>query len=363
MFKKKERFIGIDISPSSVKLIELSRNGKRYQVEAMAIEPLVDDAMQDRNPSDMDKVGNAIKRALKNSGSSLKKAAVAVPTSSVITRTIPMPLDFGEDEIENNIQLEASQYIPFPFDEVYLDFQVEGASRSSASTQDVTIVASRRENIDLRDEILKDAGLKASVVDVEAYAIENTFSLLLASNSKSELATPDDEQPLTQIAVVDIGASYTTLYVFQSHVTQNDRVIFTREHNFGGDQLTTAISETYNLSKDRAEQAKRSGELSEDYITTILEPYRRSVAEQISNGLQFFFSSTEHSTIDQIILAGGGAMVQGLDKTISDLLNIPTTVSNPFSDMGSAKRVNRRSLLRDAPLFTVACGLALRSFD
>lgn len=350
LFQKKERFLGIDISPSAIKLMELSRSGQRYQVEATAIEPLPDGVMEDRNPTALDQVGAILKRALKSSGTSLRKAAVAVPTSSVITRTIPMPADYDEDQIELNIQVEAAQYIPFPLEEIHLDFQLLGVSKNSEGMQDVMIVASRRENVDLREESLNEAGLKTSVVDVEAYALENIYPFILGANGA------ENGESLT--AMLDIGSSITTLYVFQG-----DKVVFTREQSFGGDQLTQVIADTYNMTKEQAELAKRSGEVSEDYPAAVLEPFKQSVASQIDNALQFFFSSSHYNAVDKIVLIGGVAMIPGLDHVVSTQLTIPTVIGNPFEHMECAKRVNRRSLERDAPLYAVACGLALRSLD
>ncbi len=366
LFKQRDRVLGIDIGPSSVKLMELSRNGQRYKVEAMAIEPLPEGAMENRNPTALDEVGAALKSALKTSGTRLKKAAVAVPTSSVITRTIPMPAEFGEDEIEAHIQLDASQYIPFPLEEIYLDFQVvQKSSKVDANTQEVMIVASRKENVDLRKEVLQEAGLKTAIVDVEAYALENTVRFFSREFLKQEENAQINLNKLdgSLTALVDIGADITTLYVLR-----DDKVIFTREQAFGSEQLTTAIAEFYDLPKDRAELAKRSGDLSEDYPVNILSPFQQAAAEQIGQALQFFFSSDHyaggrHSQLDRLTLTGGGAMIAGLDSVIAERLNIPAMIGNPFAQMSNMTRVNRHSLLRDAPLFGVACGLALRSFD
>lgn len=360
VFKKKDRVLGIDLSPSAVKLMELSRSGTRFTVEAMAMEALPESAMQDRNPSDLDAMGVAIKRALKASGTRLKKAAVAVPTSSVITRTIPMPAEFSEDEIGANIQLDASQYIPFPLEEIYLDFQVlPRAGKETAGTQDVMLVASRQENVDLRREALEEAGLKTVIVDVEAYTLENTFGLLTSASAKQADAGVEASN-LT--ALVDIGATISTLYVLRG-----DKVVFTREQTFGSDQLTLSIMEAYDLPRERAELAKRSSELPEDYEVNILDPFLQSMAAQIGQALQFFFSSDQYSggqyVVDNIILIGGGAMTPGLDKAVSEHLAIPTAIGNPFDQMGSVTRINRHNLMRNAPLFAIACGLALRSFD
>jgi type IV pilus assembly protein PilM len=364
LLNKRDLFLGIDISPSSVKLVELSRSDQRFRVEAMAIEPLPEGAMEDRNPSDLEGLATAIKHALKVSGTRQRKAAVAVPTSSVITRVIPMPAEFGEEEIAANIQIDASQYIPFPLEEIYLDFQVQGLSKASADTQDVMLVASRQENVDLRRDALQDAGLAATVVDVEAYALENTFQLLAPeprdSGVKGEQREKTKDDYLT--ALVDIGATLTTLYVLRG-----EKVVFTREQAFGGDQLTTSIAEAYDLPKERAEQVKRSGQLPDDYPVRILTPYLELAAEQIGQALQFYFASDPYhasrNSVDSIILVGGCALVPGLDRVVTDRLDVPTLIGNPFVSMGNAPRVNRHTLLRDGPLFAVACGLALRSFD
>lgn len=365
LFKTTERVLGIDISVSAVKLMELSRSGQRYKVEAMAIEPLPEGAMENRNPSDLDAIADALKRAVRTSGTRLKKTAVAVPTSNVITRTIPMPIEYDEDTIESSIQLDAPNYIPFALEEIYMDFQTQGPSKVSKSTQDVMLVASRQENVDLRRDVLQGANLKPLIVDVEAYALENTFQLLQESLIKKEESDGVQLAKSTDgglTALVDIGTSITSLYVLR-----NGKVIFTREQTFGSEQLTQTIADTYELTRDRAELAKRSGDLSEDYPTTILVPFQRSVAEQINQALQFFFSADHYgagnyTSVGNIVLTGG-AMVAGLDRTVAELLGIPTQVGNPFVHMGNASRVNRHSLLRDGPLFAVACGLALRSFD
>lgn len=359
LFKKKERFLGIDLSPSAVKLVELSQTSKGYQIEAAAMESLPEGSMEERNPTDIDQIAVAIKRAVKASGTSLKRAVLAVPTTSVVTRTITMPSDYGEDEIEANIQIEAAQYIPFPLEDIHLDFQVLGYSKGNEAIQDVMIVASRRENVDLREDVLKEAGLKAAIVDVEAYALENLFPLI-----RDDLPSPPvlDKKSGTdaelRTAMIDIGGNVTTLYVFQ-----DERVIFTREQSFGGDQLIQSIADNYGLPRDRAELAMRSGELAEDYPTTILEPFKQDVAEQIGNALQFFFAASHYNSVDNLVLVGGGAMVPDLDKLVSSIVSIPTVVANPFEHMKSAKRVNRHNLLRDAPMYAVACGLAMRSFD
>ena len=365
LFTRKEPILGIDIGPSAVKLVELSRSGSRFRVEGYAIEPLGEGMVEDRNPTDTDDVADAIKRACRRAGIRGRRAAVAVPTSSVITRTVPMPVEFKDSDIETNIAIEAAQYIPYPIEEVYLDFEAKGLSPASNEMREVMLVATRKENVDTRDATLKNAGLTPAIVDVEAYALENTCRLLLDSlpkTSSGEGGLSLDKGRDSLIALADIGASFTTLYILQQ-----DRVIFTREQRFGCDQLTVRIAEAYGLSREQAEQAKRSGTVSDDYPTMILEPFKQMLAEQIGHSLQFFFSSDQfvagRYTVDTLVLSGGGAALVGLDRVVADVLNIATVIANPFKNMASAARVSSNALLRDAPLLLIACGLALRSFD
>ena len=364
LFTRKEPILGIDIGPSAVKLVELSRSGARFRVEGFAIEPLGEGLVEDRNPTDTDGVAEAVKRACRKAGARSRRAAVAVPTSSVITRTVPMPAEFKESDVETNITIEAIQYIPYPIEEVYLDFEMKGLSPASSDMQDVMLVATRKENLDTREATLKNAGLTPAIVDVEAYALENAFRLLMEQLPKTggEGGLSPGKARDSLAVLVDIGSTITSLYVLQQ-----DRVIFTREQRFGCDQLTARIADAYGLSRDQAEQAKRSGVVSEDYPTMILEPFKQMLAEQIGHGLQFFFSSDQyvsgHYNVDAIVLSGGGAAIIGLDRVVADVLGIATVVANPFKSMGTAARVNSNALLRDAPSLLIACGLALRSFD
>ena len=359
--------LGIDISPSSVKVIELSRSGSRFRVETFAIEPLGEGMMEDRNPADPDLIGEAIKRACRRAGTRTRRAAVAVPTSSVISRVIPMPAEFKENDVEANIPMEAGHYIPYPIEEIYLDFQMQGFSKTKGEQQDVLLVATRKENVDTREAALKEAGLIPTVVDVEGYALENTFRLLKDSLPTSSVDNSEDGVNLAKahgslIALVDIGAAITSLYIFQE-----DHIVFSREQNFGCDLLTTRIADMYQLSREQAEKMKRSGQAADDYVEALLDPFKQMLVEQVGHMLQFFFSSDQFVSgryaVDNVLLIGGGATLPGLDRMMADILGITTMVANPFKSMGSASRVSSSTLLRDAPLLAVAGGLALRSFD
>ena len=348
--KKASSLLGIDISSTSVKLLELSRQGERYRVEAYAVEPLPANAVVEKNIAELEGVGHALSRALLKAGTRLKGVAVAVAGSAVITKIIEMDGGLSDDEMENQLKIEADQYIPYPLDEVAIDFEVQGASPHNRERVSVLLAACRKENVEVREAALALAGLTARVVDVEAYALERSFGLLSMQRA--------DFQERMTVAVVDIGATMTTLSVLY-----NGKIIYTREQLFGGRQLSEEIQRRYGLTVEQAGLAKQQGGLPDDYVSEVLQPFREALVQQVSRSLQFFYASGQYNAVDHIVLAGGMASVSGLDRLIEERLGTPTQVANPFSDMALSSTVNATALANDAPALMIACGLALRSFD
>ncbi|PHS69958.1 MAG: pilus assembly protein PilM [Methylophaga sp.] len=348
---KKVPLLGIDISSSVVKVLELSKKGDKYCVESYAVEPLPVNAVIEGRIENQDEVAGAIKRAVKRSGTKAKETAVAVSANAAITKVISFPASISEREMEEQIMLEAETYIPYPLEEVRLDFEVLGPSTADVDAVDVLLAASRSENVDARTDVLEKAGLKPKLVDVEAYTMENAFTLISQQ-------MPHQGQGLT-VAVVDVGASVTTL-----HVLVDGKIVFTREQTFGGRMLTEDIERHYGMSYQEAGRAKKENNLPEDYGPKVLEPFKRSMATTVTRALQFFFSaSTQYQSIDHIILAGGCASIQGVDKMIEAEAGTSTSVANPFSEMVLGPRVKVQALSNDAPSMLIACGLAMRSFD
>lgn len=342
--------LGIDIGTTAIKLLELSKSGAKYRVESYAVAPLPQDSIVDKNIVNIDVITNAIKTAIKQSGTKTKNACVAVAGSSVMTRVISMPSSLTEDEMEEQILVEADQYVPYSLDEVNLDFEVQQETENNPEMVDVLLVASRRENVDDRIEALEKAGLKAKIVDVEAFAMENAFSLLA-----DQLADTIDNQT---IAIVDVGATLLTL-----NVLHECRTVYTREQGFGGKQLTEEIQRNYGLSYEEAGLAKRHGSLPDNYITDVLDPFKKAMVQQIARALQFFVSSSANREIASIVLTGGCSSIAGLEKAVEQNLGIPALVSDPFINMALSNKVKSQSLSNDAPIMMIACGLALRSFD
>ncbi len=348
--RKNPPMVGLDISSTAIKLLELSRSGGRYRVESYTVEPLPANSVVEKSIADVEAVGEAIRRAVKRSGTKSKHAAVAVAGSAVITKVISMPASIGEDEMESQISLEADQYIPYPLDEVNLDFEVLGPSSKNPERVDVLLAASRSENVESRTAAAELGGLTARIVDVEAFAMENAFTLI------AEMM--EDGGSGRTIAVVDIGATMTTL-----NVMHDRKSIYTREQVFGGKQLTEEIQRRYGLSYEEAGLSKKQGGLPDNYIPEVLEPFKDSMVQQVGRSLQFFFSSSPYNGVDHIVLAGGCASIPDIDELIAQKTSTETSIANPFANMSLSGKVRPESLSSDAPSMMIACGLALRSFD
>lgn len=353
---KPRPLLGIDISSTAIKLIELSALPAdvpaRYRVEHFAIEPLPPGAVAEKKIADVQAVGETIRKAVTRAGTRAKRAAVAVAGSAVITKVISMAGTMSDAEMESQIQLDAEQYIPYPFEEVNLDFQVIGPSKGNATMVDVLLVASRQEIVEDRVAALEQAQLVAAIVDVEAYAMENACELVLEES-------PDDTQGASDpVAIADVGATTTTLYVLNE-----GQIIYSREQNFGGQQLVDEVQRRYGIARDIASRKIIEGDVAEGYQTEVLAPFREALGQQIGRALQFFYSGSNFSQVGRILLTGRPASIPGIDQVVGERLKVPTQVANPFKAMSLAPGVDQQELMREAPGMMVALGLALRGFD
>ena len=343
--------IGVDISSSALKLVELSEAGKgTYRLERYAIEPLPKDVVTDGNIANLDQVSEALRRAHKRLGSRNRHVAMALPTAMVITKKIIVATGQTEEELELQVEAEANQYIPFALDEVNLDFQILGPAPNNPDEIEVLIAASRKEKVEDRVAIAEAAGLRPRVMDVESYATEEAFQMIapsLPANGRDQ-----------NIALVDIGA-----HVMHFYVLRNNQILFSRDQAFGGNQLTHEIQRAFNLSPEEAESAKKNAGLPENYDADVLQPFMETLALEVTRALQFFFTSTSYNQVDQIVLAGGCALVPALDELVAKRAGVNTIIGNPFANMAVSDRIRPRQLAADAPLLLIGCGLAMRGFD
>lgn len=342
--------IGLDISSSSAKLVELGQDRSgNLTLERCGIEPLEHGWISDGNIEKFDEVVEATRRLVGKSGTKAKHVAMALPASVVISKKIILPGGLSEREMEVQVESEANQYIPFSLDEVSLDFCVVGPSTTSAGDVEVVIAASRKEKVEDRQGLAEAAGLVPVVLDVESYA-----SRLAASRVIGRLPGGGVD---ALIALFEIGAMTSTMQVLR-----NDDLIYERDQVFGGAQLTQMLVRQYGFTQDEAETKKRAGELPDDYGTVVLQPYVESLAQELERALKFFFTSTPHNRVDYILLAGGTAGIPGLTEAITRHTSFPCQVVNPFDGMEVGRAVREKKMLREAPSYLTACGLAMRRF-
>lgn len=341
--------VGIDISTSSVRLVELSQTKEGVRLERYAAEPLPRGAVVDGNIENMDQVVEAVRRVWKKSGTRAKLLALGMPPASVITKKIILPAGMSEDQLEVQVESEASQYIPFALDEVSLDFDVVGPAANSPEDIEVMLAASRREKVEDRVAIAEASGLKATVMDIESYAARAALGRVTA-----QLPGAGAGQV---VALFQIGAQVTHISVLLDGAT-----VYEREQAFGGNTLTQEIVRAYGMAYDEAETRKKSGDLPDNYTVELLTPFLESAALEVTRAIQFFYTSTPYTRIDQLFLAGGCALIPGLLDIIANRTKISTAVISPFKGMQLGPSVRESQLRVDAPAYLVACGLALRRF-
>ena len=342
--------IGLDISSSSVKLVELGRTKDGELVlERCAVEQLEKGWITDGNVEKFDEVADAVRRLVKKSGTKTKNVAMSLPASAVITKKIVLPGGLTDAELELQVEAEANQYIPFSLDEVSLDFCVVGPSSSSVGDVDVLIAASRKEKVQDRQGLAEAAGLKPIVIDVESYASRLATGRLIEGLPNKGLDT--------LVALFEVGALTTSMQVIR-----NDEVLYDRDQAFGGAQLTQLIVRQYGFSPEEAESKKRGGDLPEDYESGVLRPFVENLSQEIGRALQFFFTSTPHNRVDYVMLAGGSSSLPGLAEAVTAQTSFACQLLNPFEGMKMGDGVREKKLRREAPSYLSACGLAMRRF-
>ncbi|MBA4341560.1 MAG: pilus assembly protein PilM [Methylibium sp.] len=348
--RKHPPMIGLDISSSSVKLVELSqsKNGEMV-LERFAMESFEKGWITDGQIEKFDEVADAVRRCVARSGARTRDAVLAMPQSAVITKRIMLPAGLRDEELEIQVEAEANQYIPFSLDEVSLDFCVIGPSPTSVGDVEVLIAASRKDRVQDRQGLAEAAGLHPVVLDIESHASRLAMGRLIGN-------LPNEGKDAL-VALFEIGADTTSLKVLR-----DDEMLYDRDQAFGGSQLTQLISRQYGFSFEEAEQKKLANDLPEDYETAVLNPFVDSLSQEIGRALQYFFTSTPHHKVHYVMLAGGTATLPGLKERVTELTGFACMVVNPFENMTLGSAVREPKLRREAPAYLTACGLAMRRF-
>lgn len=335
---------GIDIGSASVKIVTMSSTGNSYSLNSYAIVPISATAVVDGSIEDVGVVASAIERGLKICGGKHKLATVAVPSSSVITKRIKLSNLFIGIDLEEQVKVEADQFIPYPLEEVALDFEVLGPNAKDPNFNDILLVACRKDASETREDAVNSAGIKCEIIDVDTYAMERSLALV------------EDRLEEVMVATIDIGASTLCLNVFHE-----GKAIYNREQAFNGNELSMAISQQLGKSIEEVEVALQDDMLNQNIIDDFLEPFIGTVTQQISRSLQFFYSSGIHGRLTKLYICGGLSGLPDLCVRLADELDLSVEILNPFSKCRINPKLNAKRLNRDSALLVKACGLALRS--
>lgn len=345
---KHQSVLGVDIRSTSINAIEISNEGGNQLVQGFGSISLPPNAIEGHVIRDVETIVASIKQLMLRGRLHSKSAVVAVPDSAVISKILQVNDDLSEAEIEEFIVMEADKYIPYPIEEISIDFEILGASPKNTGMLDVLIVASRSENVTGRVDTLVKAGLQVNVVDVESFAIERSLALFT-----KELPAEGQDKV---IALIEIGEEMAKLFVLY-----NMKVIYTREDEFGSKQLINEIASHYHLSVAEAQRLKDTQSLPSDYTETVLNPFVETLLVHVKRALQFFFSTGHYGQIDQIMLAGSAASLPNLVDLIHQKTQIPTMIANPMPYLTLSKKIDERLFTEMGPSLLIACGLALRS--
>lgn len=344
--RKQPPLIGLDIGTSAVKLVELSSPAPhQFRLDRYAIEPLPRGAIVDGNIEHLDQVADAVRRVWKNSRSRARHVAIGIPSPSVITKKLRLPAGLPEQQLAAQVESAAIQYLPFPLNEIRLDFDVIGPHGNDEI--DILMAVARADKIDKRVAIAEAIGLKPLIADIDAFAAQAAVMRQQASTAPSQMT-----------ALLQIRSQYSHLSLLA-----DNEVLYQREHNFGSLQLTQAIMRTYDFSQDVAEIRKIADDLPDDYPTRVLQPYLETTVLEIARALQLLHTSTQCDRADRLLLSGGGALTPGLAAAVQAHTQIPTALVNPFQDMQLADHISAEQLHRNGASYLIACGLALRRFD
>lgn len=346
---KSQPLVGIDISSTAVKVVQIGLSGGRYRIDHYAIEPLQPGWVDDKAIVEGEQVAAVIEKALKSARIKSRAAVVAVSGNGVITKIIQVPGVMGmpEHELQDQVELEAANHIPFQVEEVRIDFSVIGPS-STEGVLNVLLAAVRNDTANLVQETAEMAGLTVDIMDVESLALETAYNIVA-----DELKIPEDDL----VAMFDIGASVITL-----NVMHQGNSIFQRQQPFDTKALETELRRQMGCSQEDALGHLRAAEFPAGFEQSVLEPFRDGLVQSLGRLLQYFYSATEFNTIHKILLSGGGASTHGLPEALDDRLGIPSSVANPLASMALGSGVKGQDLATDAPSLFLATGLALRSF-
>ena len=338
---------GLDIGTSAVKLVQLQLTRHGAKLLALGVAPLPPEAIVEDTVMDTHVVLEAIQAAMRMAKIKVKDVVIAIPTRTIIMKTIRLP-KMASEELSRSIVWEAEQYIPFPIEEVVLDFQVVNPEDPTTKQTEVLLIAAKKDKVNSHLSLIHDAGLNPVILDIDAFALSNCYEL----NAEEVV----EENP---IGFIEIGAGLTNINVVKKGIPQ-----FTRGLSLGGSYFTKAIQKAFNLNFEQAERLKKgedSGEFKGLDISPVINPILDDLLGEIQRSLVHYRTTTGETGIAKVILSGGSAKISGIDQIFSEKLGVPVEIINPLRKVEINSRLfDVEQLQKMAPMLTVGIGLAIR---
>ncbi len=343
-FRKEEGFIALDIGSSSIKMVEAAGEKNGYRLVNVGVLPLPSTAVQNNMVADKEVVVKTIQSLIQANGIKATRVISAVPGRAVIIKKIQLPAQ-GQEELEANVEFEATNVIPESLENVNLDYQVLNYVEDG-SKMDVLLVAVKKEIINSYTQVIQEAGLTPAIMDVDYFALENMYEINY------------EIQPDTVVGLIHVGARYTSINVLKNGVST-----FTGDLQVGGETFTESLMQALQISYDQAETFKVTGLLEgkkDADLEALLKPTCGSLAEEVSRTLSLYAGVAAEEGIHSIYVSGGGARIPGLCSLLGGRLGVPVQLAEPFRGFSVARNVDKDYLAESALVLAVGVGLCIR---
>lgn len=343
--------LGLDLGPSTVKLVELARNRQgAYTLNAFGRAPLPAGTVVDGQIEHLEAVVTVVRELLDRHEIGARRVVMALPTKNVILRKIRLRSNMSEEEIAMHVESEAAGFVPFPVEELALDFSLVGPAPGSASETEVLIAAARRDRVQDRLALAEAAGLEPIVIETES----NASQLALRSWQLRGGRVPAAET----VALLELGHEAMRLKVIAG-----EDIAFEREQGWGAKQLLERAVRELELTEEQVRIGQLTGDLPPAYGAQFVPEHVNATAREVDRMLQFFYAGAPGRRLGTLVLAGGAAGLDGLAHAVNMATGVQASVINPFDHMVPSASVDLRMLAGQASAYLQACGLALRGFE
>lgn len=344
--KKTQQLIGLDIGSRFVKAVLLEKANQQYVLQAYACEPIIGNAFAEREIKDFEAVSQALKKVKAALKTKNKFVAIAVSGSTVLNKIVYMEPGLSDYELEGQIELEADSLIPYPLEEVYIDFEEVESSTTTANKVEVLLSAVHKDIIDRRIILLGEVGYEAKIVDVESYSLGSAVSHFYASDEPAG------------VCCLNIGATYLQLCW-----VKDAKVCYTKDHNFGMDALIQDLVLLYNEERSHIEKQLQANSLPDNWKLDSYPVFLANLQQHINRALQVFVSATGAKRPAKLLICGGVCHVSTIAEDLANELAMEIEMFNPFANMTLSDTMQNSEISTYAPQLAIAAGLACRSFS